>query len=337
MTRLIGTAGWTLVFFFMTSVMAQGRYVAPQNTPGSILIFPLVDATPGRLTVVSITNTNTNRRFVSGMPYREGDVDLLLRYIYQDGSMVENVAQMEAGGVHSFFAQSHAGRVHAGYLYVIARDPFTGEAIDFDFLLGNALVLDLQTQAGFGIEALSFRSLAKENRSPTGLSPLGHVYSDLGKDGQFYLDGTEFSATYDRITVPVLFEEVTGEIETEIVLLTTLPSNYRVDVQLELFNNNETGFQVPFHFQVWMKSTFGALTEVARMPNLNGVNPTGEIRTGWARFQATHAIDLLTGQAMNAPGIMGCFVTHSPRAHVGCASGLIGEGARTGGILQFLN
>jgi len=337
--------GTNIVFaaLVFAQVLAQGatgqgaRYVAPQNTPGSILLFPLVDTSEGNLSLVSITNTNSSQRFISGMPYREGQVDLLLRYIYSDGSVVENVSRMDAGGVYSFFAQSHAGRVHTGYLYVIARDPFTGEAIDFDFLLGSSLILDLNSQAGFGLDSIAFKALAKENNSPTGISPLGHVYSDIGKDGAFYLDGNEFSATYDSVSVPMLFEEIPGVIETELVVLTTLPVNYRIDVRIELFNNNESSFEVPMSFQVWKKSNFGAISEVAKTPNLNGVNPTGEIRTGWARIQATHAVDMTTGQAILSPGIMGCYLTRSRKGHLGCASLLVGSKARSGGVLPFLN
>src|SRR5262249_21065402 len=106
-------------------------------SPGSVLIFPLFDKTPGFNTIITVTNINTNQ-VLHDNDFRGGDV--LVHYTYVDGDtwLESDVDEfLTPKDTLSVLVSEHDfGAADKGWLWVEARDPeFPDRPIDFDFLI----------------------------------------------------------------------------------------------------------------------------------------------------------------------------------------------------------
>ncbi len=135
---------------------AQGPKI---GEPGSVLIYPLYDSSPGIFTYLSVTNTNESE-FACGNGFREGDV--LLRFLYFDGVSCSNFARFELmspADTLTVITAQHNPDGAQGYLVIQALDPETMFPMSFDYLLGHASILDTMDDVRWSYLPYSFAGL----------------------------------------------------------------------------------------------------------------------------------------------------------------------------------
>jgi ELWxxDGT repeat protein len=126
------------------------------NEPGSLLVFPLIDNING-LTMVNIVNAGSRDAILECYMVTRGsdggvdDKDTFLVRLTPESKLTwaSNQAYNQGETHIAGFAQ------RLGYLFCWAiDDPTTRMEIDYDFLRGNATVLDLATASAFNYNAI---------------------------------------------------------------------------------------------------------------------------------------------------------------------------------------
>ena len=76
-------AGFVLLSAMLLAVASVASAQPVHLQPGSALVFPLYDSSPGTGTVICVTNTNDSNIYCNETDFRRGDV--VLHYVYVDG------------------------------------------------------------------------------------------------------------------------------------------------------------------------------------------------------------------------------------------------------------
>ena len=121
---------------------------ATRDVPGSLLLFPRFDNRPGKVTLITVTNTNCD--FAQGPgSLLAGTVDVEFVYIGKYGPNGQVLPCLETNTTRrltpcdtiTFLTRFDNPNHERGFLWAFAKDPQTGEAIVWNHLIGQALYL----------------------------------------------------------------------------------------------------------------------------------------------------------------------------------------------------
>jgi len=209
--------------------------------PGSILIFPFfrIRQEPGQGhsadTLITVTNSNTDyKEQPSG--YMGGTITIHFYFINKfDCSPYERWEQLTPNDTLSMWMGDYLPypKMTDGWLFLEAQDPVTGEAVDFDYLIGNAVYFDSTKTTWTQYNPLALRGLTGD-RLPT----------DLDFDGHRDLNGLEYEMLGDNQIIPRFlgsFDEGTNSQHKTELLLLNLTGGMRFESQVEflVYNDNE--------------------------------------------------------------------------------------------------
>ena len=297
-----------LVLTAMTTQMeAQNSFTqSRQGEPASVLVFPLVDSrmAQNRATLVTVTNMNTDRSRPVGSPILRGDVAVHFNYVQGTfpWTWISRRESLTPADTLTVLAAQHAPTVSHGFLIVVAEDPVTQNAIQFNNLAGYSLVLDLANDLAWGVHAWSFQAHPAGTPTPCSLSLGGHPFTDCldnggNANGAVDFDGREYTEFPDMLYLPNFMEGKTDMIDGEIVLLSFMSPVYKLAVQVSVFNDQGDSIVDQRELGIWAHLSLFDLTSYA-----NGLGSQGPLTTGWMTIDGFYAVDLATGTLWNSEG-----------------------------------
>jgi len=284
-------AGIVAIALLLLAAPAPTVLAAPSEfRPGSLLVYPLVDsrAMMGRSTTLSITNTNASRMVSPVNHFREGDVRA--HYFYVEGAApwgaFDRVEYLTPNDTLTVVASEHAPDLNQGFLIVLAGDPESERAVTFNYLIGESLLVDVLTGRTTLLPAVPFEALA--NGQPR--SNTNHAFTDLNGNGSADLDGLEYE-TFPGVLYLDRFFQQSNTLETELILVTLLGRDFRVEMDFLIYDNEEDVFSRTFQFLCWTRVR---LTDISQITRSLGGRAT-EAQTGWMRLMGRYAVNILNG------------------------------------------
>jgi len=276
-----------------TAASAGGR------NPGSLLVFPEYDNLGGRISLLTITNTNSD--LVNGSVYVEvvwldggASAPLLCGETNQTYRLTPNDTLTLLGSI----ANPNAQR---GFAYAFAKD-VAGRAIAFDWLIGDTLLIDSVFALDYAVNPLTFSSPRPQNQ-PT----------DVDDDGLRDLDGVEYEAAPDRLFVPRFLGQ--GPLATSELVLINLTggSQFTAIVDFLVYNDNEEVFSRNHAFRCWTKVPLATISAQFSQAFLSMSNQdVGEIvgypmqESGW--FEINGAIAFSSAVQLQDPAILAVLI-----------------------------
>jgi len=277
-------------------------------SPGSVMIFPLFDSRPGFNTIITVTNTNTSKVECPPTSFRQGDVVVHYAYIESDTWLEFDLDEsLTPADTLTVLARGHNREQKQGWLWVEARDPEVPErAIDFDFLIGSAIVVNSDFDFEWEYAPYTFRALTEETGEDHGETSCGHKYVDEGSENDDFtldFDGVE----YDYFPRTLFIDQFFGEgnpaelpgnqsFSNTLYLMSTEMTGTTVNILF--WNNNEVRFSRGFQFDCWTEASLSEISAIALESNLRSSYDSSELNgipTGWVSFNSED-------------GILGCFV-----------------------------
>jgi hypothetical protein len=305
--------------------------------PGSVGIFPAFDTRDGFDTIVTVTNTNADRR-VHANNWRTGDVSVHFVF-YDSETWLESDFDVPPtpSDTYTFLVSSEVFDSSQGWFLFEARDPEHPDCpIDFDYLIGSAIL----TNSGFNLDweyaPYMFRGLPCQTAGqglfgPFGYSGNGHAYIEPcdNLDGVLNFNGVE----YDYFPRYIYIDEYFGE-GTPPELPTATFSNraYILSTEMEgtsltilFYNNNERVFSRGASFDCWVGQPLSDFSNQALQENTRtGYNDDelNGIPYGWLRFDSRedpilgcfvqqirrNALDFIAGDTMHFSGFREAFI-----------------------------
>jgi len=219
-------------------ITATASWAGGRN-PGSLLVFPEYDNLDGRISLLTITNTNSD--LVQGSVYVE--------VVWLDGTPgspflcaeTNQTYRLTPNDTLTLLSANANPNAQRGFAYAFAKD-VAGRAIAFDWLIGDTLLIDPVFALDYAVTPLTFSSARPQNQ-PT----------DVDGDGRRDLDGIEYEAAPDRILVPRFLGQ--GALATSELVLISLTggSQFTTLVDFLVYNDNEEVFSRNYTFRCWTK------------------------------------------------------------------------------------
>jgi hypothetical protein len=216
------------------------------RNPGSLLVFPEYDNLDGRISLLTITNTNVD--------VTHGGV--FIEVVWLDGTGTGPLACLETNQTYrltpndtlTLLSSARNPNAQRGFAYAFAKD-IQGRAISFDWLIGDTLIIDPIFALDYAVTPQTFTSPRPQNQ-PT----------DLDADGHRDLDGVEYEAAPDRILVPRFLGQ--GALATSELVLINLTggSQFTAIVDFLVYNDNEEVFSRNYQFRCWTKVPLGVIS-----------------------------------------------------------------------------
>jgi hypothetical protein len=294
-----------------TAALAASAVAQPLHAqPGSYLIYPLFNSTDGNNTVITVTNTNQSE-ISCGNGFRQGDVGVL--FVYTDGitwaesNLEERLTPADQVVV---LAAQHNPNQEAGFLTAEARDPETGLPIDFDHLIGSALVVNSEFDFQWAYTPYPFQGLPG-GATPHGFDACNRPFTDVPSSGNYGtadFNGAELSSFPATLYLDQFFGEGSPasrpavSFDNTLYLMSTSPN--LTGVRLLGWNNNEKRFSRTFNFRCWTEASLGEITSAVTQANLSIEGDMDElvgVATGWLQLDPQ----------FNSVGLLGVFVQNS--------------------------
>jgi len=284
MKKVIGLMALASFLLGMSQVaLAQPKHLQP----GSVLVFPLYDSSPGAGTVICVTNINDSRVYCPDSDFREGDI--LVHYQYITGDTWREFDRFEfltPGDTTCVIADQHNPEEEMGFLVCSAVDPQDmNRKVDFDYLIGSCIVVQSGLNFLWTYTPYSFQAEAYSS------DPCDLDSTDDDNDGAADFDGIEYNEFPRELFIDSFFQE-TDNFTNQLTLLTTAGSDYEVEANFLFWNNIEEKFSRSFEFTCWHQ---GALSEIsAIVTNLGGDDSElgqGVVETGWASIAGGRILD----------------------------------------------
>lgn len=281
-------------------VATTGLAFAGGRNPGSLLIYPEFDNQSGRITLLSITNTNTDAQHGS----------VWVEVVWLDGTPDAQIVCGETNQTYfltpndtlTLLSGHRNPNLHRGFAYAFAKD-VAGRAIAFDWLIGDTLLVDPVFGLDYAVNPITFSAMRPQNQ-PT----------DLDGDGLRDLDGAEYEAAPDRILVPRFLGQ--GALaQSELVLINlTGGSQFTALVDFLVYNDNEEVFSRNYGFRCWTKVPLSTISNQFDQSflALTTNDDAGEIvgypaqESGW--FELNGALAFSSAQQFHDPAILAVLV-----------------------------
>jgi len=300
--------------------------------PGSVLIYPIVDSRMGigRGTVISVANVNGSTLIDPRTGYRRGTVQVRFYYatVPNGGSgwLLTDIPELlTPNDILTVLAGDHNPQAELGWLFVLAEDPETEELIDFNYLVGDEVVVDASDNRSVHFPAMAFQAMYSQlNGPPSPLPPppnsnysnLGYWFTDRvanggNANGSADFNGIEYVNMPDRVFVSSFLElSDLQAMGADLILLSTLGRDFRLTLRFLIYDNEEDQFSRTFNFTCWTRVALQDISNV--VVNLNGSarpgTPVEEQQTGWMRINGDVAYNPLTRQTVLDPPFVGAII-----------------------------
>lgn len=203
-------------------------------TVGSLLVYPIFDNSRGRMTFLTVTNTNSD--------VVNGTVSVEFIYIDAETCLEFNrTSLLTANDTLTVKTNVHNPNMVRGYCYVFAKSPVTGQAIAWDHLAGTNLMFGSTTVFDVEMNAITYKaadSLAEG--APT----------DLDGDNVRDLNGLEYQQSADELIIPRFFGNDI-RVRTDLVLLGLTGARFTTIIDFLIYNDNEEVFSSQYSFDCW--------------------------------------------------------------------------------------
>jgi hypothetical protein len=234
--------------------------------PGSLLIFPLVDNTPGKTTLITVTNAHPT-----------AGVDVEFRYVNSTNCLkLDTTHHLTANDTFSVITRFEAGSVQLGYCYAFAK--INGQPVSWNCLLGSEVVWHADTVCDFEVQAITYKAVNRIGGNPT----------NVDGDGLLDLDGREYEKSASLLLFPRFFGQG-AVVQSELVLINlTGGARFTAIADFAIYNDNEVAFSAQYEFTCWAKVPLSTISGAFNNDFLlfSGQNPQevaglGGLETGW--------------------------------------------------------
>jgi hypothetical protein len=267
-------------------LLALGGTALADSEPGSLLLFPSFDSRIASSTLLTVTNTNDDQA--------NGTVDI--EWIYIDGETClefNRTHTLTANDTLTVVAKAHNPVQQLGYLYVFAKSPTTGQAITWNWLIGNMIDIDALVLFDWSINPVSYQGLTGQGNA-TDVSPA---------NGLRDLNGQEYSRAGAEVLIPRFLGQ-SSVFRSELILV-NLSGGSRFDavIDFQIYNDNEEAFSAQYQFNCWDYVDLTDISNVFENDYLHDTNDAeNEIlgasnqESGWMRldgnvaFSTAHSI-----------------------------------------------
>lgn len=259
--------------------------------PGSALFYPVYDAQANATTVITVTNTNSSRVSCQNNN-RNGDVFVHFTYFDNEECREEDKGELlTPGDTLTLVTDVHVSNPTVGWLWVEAWDPEFQEAIDFDYLIGSAIIVKAGQATDFlwSYTPYSFRGL----RTTGDASACGFYFTDADGNNDADFDGTEYEQFPGTLYLDNFFAE---DVDMSNRIYLMVPDGAGGDdvfeLAMQIWNNAEQRFSNTDAIGCWIGAIpLSDLTLQVTADNLGGdpqelVVDGDSVLTGWIQFQA---------------------------------------------------
>jgi hypothetical protein len=253
--------------------LAVSSTASAQQTPGSLLLFPSFDSRPGSSTILTVTNTNPD--------VLTGTVRVEFIYIDKDTCLEFNRSHLlTPNDTLTVLAAVHNPVQQQGYVYVFAKSPLTGQAISWNWLIGNMIDVNAIVLFDWSINPVTFQGV-----------PAQGLPTDVDADGLRDLNGVEYSQAPDQILIPRFFGQAFPIFSELILVNLTGGSRFTAVVDFLVYNDNEEVFSTQYAFECWDNPQLGRISNVftqsfllSTFHNPFEVQGVAGLETGWMRL-----------------------------------------------------
>jgi hypothetical protein len=284
-----------------TSAMANGR------NPGSLLLFPEFDNRVANLTLVTVTNTNSDFTPVSNAFAGTIKVEFIYIGKFGPGGQVldcfefNRTETLTPNDTITLITSAHNPQMEQGYLYVFAKDRNSGAAKVWNFLIGNEMTIEGITALDYSVNPVSFKGIGNGTNT------------DLDNDGIRDLDGLEYEAVPDEILVPRFLGQG-GIYDSQLILIGLSGGRaFTTIVNFWIYNDNEEAFSAQYSFRCWDRVRLADINGIFLESFLDSTNDApGEIvgansrESGWFRVYGGTAFS--SAEQINDPAIYAVLV-----------------------------
>jgi hypothetical protein len=267
---------------------------------GSLLLYPVFDNNRGGIYTITVTNTNSDTNPLPQGQLLAGTVDVEFVYIHGADCLEFNrtrrLTPNDTLTVTTLFDNPNQS---AGYVYVFAKSPTTGQAIRFDWLAGDSFHVAPALVGGVDIPPVVFKA---GNAAPEGGG--GGSGTDVDNDGVRDLNGTEYERVSDELIVPRFIADIGGPSRPLLVLIGLTGQSFTTIVNFLIYNDNEEVFSAQYSFDCWDRVPLYEISGAFRDSFLKSTNhnpneyvnfigdPTLlglQLETGWFRMDGAVA------------------------------------------------
>ena len=268
------------------------------RNPGSLLLYPEFDNRAATVTVLTVTNTNSDFAPSADNPLvAAGTVRVEFKYIgkygpsmgpYQHEINCEEFNREELltpNDTITLLTNAHNPQHEQGYVYVFAKN-MTGQKIAFNHLIGNVLTVS-------GLQSFEY------SVNPVAFDGIGDgTLTDLDGDNNLDLDGVEYGEAPDEILVPRFLGQSYEGFNSELILIALSGgAAFTTTVDFLIYNDNEEVFSSEYTFDCWdrvhLLSISGIFAQqfLAMFTNQDSQEVLGasQIETGWFRMDGAIA------------------------------------------------
>jgi len=241
-----------------------------QRHSASLLLYPEFDNRQANLTLVTVSNTNCDFTAVGGS-LLAGTIDVEFNYMGRydpKGNPIpcqklDRTVRLTPCDTFTFITSAHNPEHEQGFVYAFAKSAATGEALDFDWLIGQAVKVNGIQALGYSTNAVAFRGEASPGQ-PT----------DQDDDGIRDLDGTEYEGLGERLFVPrFVASGIRAGYDSELVLIgLSGGAQFTTVVDFLVYNDNEEAFSATHTFQCWERVKLTSISGAFGNAFLQGTN-----------------------------------------------------------------
>ena len=279
-------------------------------TVGSLLVYPMFDNGRGRMTFLTVTNTNDD--VINGT--------VAVEWIYIDSETClefNRTNVLTANDTLTVLTSAHNPNMQRGYAYVFAKSPVTGRAIAWDHLAGTNLVFGATTVFDVELNAVVYRAA----------EGLGEgADTDLDGDNVRDLNGLEYQMSADELLVPRFFGNDI-RVRTDLVLIGLTGARFTTIIDFLIYNDNEEPFSSQHQFDCWDRIHVTDITNAFQRSFLESSNQNpleiqgSDLESGWYRMDGNVAFSsaaqvsdpaFLAVQLERVNGVLGIGVASLP-------------------------
>jgi hypothetical protein len=269
--------------------------------PGSALFYPVYDAQDNATTVISVTNTNSSK-ISCGNTFRNGDV--LVHYTYFDSINCNEEDKSELltpGDTLTVLTGEHVDNPTEGWLWVEALDPETQQAIDFDYLIGSAIIVKAGQATDFlwSYTPFVFRGLVTTGDQ----SACNFYFTDTDGENDADFDGVEYETFPSTAYIDNFFAE-NSDFSNRFYLMVPagVGGSDLFELALRIWNNSEQQFSQTDAIGCWLGGIpLSELTQQVLASRIGGdpqelVDPVSgdPVLTGWIEIKVRNFDDRMT-------------------------------------------
>lgn len=263
---------------------AQATPGGGRKDPGSLLIYPEVDSRPGRMTFLTVTNTNG----------AAGNIGV--HFVYVDSTTclkADANAVLTPYDTLTVITGAHAPSTQQGFCYAYAR--IGGTAVSYNHLAGSLIVLDGTQSTEYGMDAMVFQAMTAPGTN-----------TDLDFDGIRDLNGLEYEPAPNRVAIPRFLGQFPNPADqtfgADLILLGLTGTRFTTSVDFLVFNDNEEAFSGSVSFGCWSRKPLLSISGAFGnhfLKNFTNQNPNeivgmAHLESGWILLDGGVAVSPTT-------------------------------------------